>query len=113
MGLDNFWKNSDGQTAYIKEASGVCGGMMSDNGESSFRGKVYYDIVKQATGVNLYDDKIPNEIVKKMADDLENYDLKSYKNSGYGYPIDEKEFESLKKMFRLHADAGNFLVSFW
>ena len=113
MGLDNYWKKIDGETAYIEEAGGVCGGMMSDNGESSFRGKVYADLVQQATGVSLYDDQISSEVVKKMADDLENYDLKSYKNSGHGYPIDEKEFASLKKMFRLHADAGNYLVSWW
>ena len=113
MGLDNYWKKNEGETAEIEEAGGVCGGMLSDNGESSFRGKVYADLVQQATGVSLYDEQIPSEVVKKMADDLENYDLNSYENSGHGYPIDQLEFENLKKMFRLHADAGHYLVSWW
>ena len=115
MGLDNYWMKSKEEAGNIEGNFKVCGGIFSENGNDSFRGKVYHRFVEDVTGVSLYGDpdtgEIPNETVMKMADDLEatvwqdsyieNYDIVDY------------EFKDLVKMFRLHADAGHFLVSSW
>jgi hypothetical protein len=115
MGLDNYWMKSKEEAGNIEGEFKVCGGIFSENGNDSFRGKVYHRFVEDVTGVSLYGDpdtgEIPNETVMKMADDLEatvwqdsyieNYDIVDY------------EFKDLVKMFRLHADAGHFLVSSW
>ena len=115
MGLDNYWMKSKEEAGNIEGNFKVCGGIFSENGNDSFRGKVYHRFVEDVTGVSLYGDpdtgEIPNETVMKMADDfeatvwqdsyIENYDIVDY------------EFKDLVKMFRLHADAGHFLVSSW
>ena len=112
MGLDNFWKKDQGETAKIEEAEGVCAGMFTDHGQTSFRGKLYADLVEQATGVSLYQEEIPSEVILKMADDLDTFDIQEYDGEP-GFDIDDKEFQSLKKMFRLHADAGHYLIGWW
>jgi hypothetical protein len=112
MGLDNFWKKNQGETANIEEAAGVCGGMFTDHGQTSFRGKLYADLVEQATGVSLYQEEIPSEVILKMADSLDAFDIREY-DWEPGFDIDDKEFQSFKKMFRLHADAGHYLIGWW
>ena len=112
MGLDNYWKKNEGETAEIEEAEGVCAGMFTDHGQTSFRGKLYADLVEQATGVSLYQEEIPSEVIMKMADDLDAFDIREY-DCEPGFDIDDKEFQSLKKMFRLHADAGHYLIGWW
>jgi hypothetical protein len=115
MGLDNYWMKSKDEAGIIEGEFKVCGGMYSENGNDSFRGKVYYRFVEDVTEVSLYGDRetneIPNETVKKMADDLEATEWRdSYIENYY---IEEEEFKDLVRMFRLHADAGHFLVSSW
>jgi hypothetical protein len=115
MGLDNFWKKSEEEAGIVEGEFQICGGMMSGNGNDSFRGKVYHRLVEDITDVSLYGDRetneISNETVKKMADDLEATEWRdSYIEN---YDIVEEEFRDLVKMFRLHADAGHYLVSSW
>ena len=115
MGLDNLWKKNDNETASVEGEFQICGGMFSGSGNDSFRGKVYHRFVEDVTEVSLYGDRetneISNETVKKMADDLEATEWRdSYIEN---YDIVEEEFRDLVKMFRLHADAGHYLVSSW
>ena len=115
MGLDNYWMKSKEEAGNIEGNFKVCGGIFSENGNDSFRGKVYHRFVEDVTGVSLYGDpdtgEIPNETVMKMADDLEaTVWQESYIEN---YDIVEYEFKDLVKMFRLHADAGHYLVSSW
>ena len=85
--------------------------MLSGHGNDSFRGKVYCRLIEDVCNENLYDEMIPNETVKQMADDLEATEWRdSYIEN---YDIEEEEFKDLVKMFRLHADAGHYLVSSW
>lgn len=113
MGLDNYWMKSKDEAGVIEGEFKVCGGMYSDNGNDSFRGKVYHRFVEDVTEVSLYGDpetgEIPNETVKQMADDLETTEWRD--SYIINYDIEEEEFKDLVKMFRLHADAGHFLVS--
>lgn len=115
MGLDNYWMKAKEELGHIEGEFKVCGGMFSDNGNDSFRGKVYHRFVEDVTEISLYGDcetnEISNETVKKMADDLEATEWRdSYIEK---YDIEKQEFKDLVKMFRLHADAGHFLVSSW
>ena len=111
MGLDNLWKKNDNEDARVEGDFQICGGMFSDNGNSSFRGKVYWRLIEDITMVNLYDDMITNEQIKQMADDLEKTEfIPEYISH---YDVEEEEFNDLKKMFRLHADAGHYLISFY
>ena len=113
MGLDNYWMKSKVEAGVIEGEFKVCGGIYSDNGNDSFRGKVYHRFVEDVTNVSLYGDletgEIPNETVKQMADDLETTEWRDSYIENYG--IEEEEFKDFVRMFRLHADAGHFLVS--
>lgn len=111
MGLDNYWMKNKEELGEVEGEFKICGGMLSGNGNDSFRGKVYFRFIEDVCNENLYDEMIPNEIVKKMADDLEATEWRdSYVEN---YDIEEEEFRDLVKMFRLHADAGHYLVSSW
>ena len=115
MGLDNFWKKSKDENGVIEGEFKLCGGVFSGNGNDSFRGKVYARLVEDITGVSLYGDpetyEIPNETVKQMAVDLEETEWRdSYIQN---YDIEEEEFKDLVKMFKLHADAGHYLLAWY
>jgi len=61
MGLDTYASRSPGdveltgedEQAFEQAAIGLCGGMMSGDGGSSFRGKVYLDVVDRVAGASL------------------------------------------------------------
>lgn len=115
MGLDNIWKKNKEENGVIEGDFKLCGGVFSGHGNDSFRGKVYDRFVEDVTGVSLYGDpetfEVPNETVKQMADDLEATEWRdSYIEN---YDIEEHEFKDLVRMFRLHADAGHYLLAWF
>jgi hypothetical protein len=115
MGLDNIWKKNKDENGVIEGEFKICGGVFSGNGNDSFRGKVYERFVEDVTGVSLYGDpetfETSNETVKQMADDL---DATEWRDSYIqNYDIEEHEFKDLVKMFRLHADAGHYLLAWY
>jgi hypothetical protein len=115
MGLDNYWKKSKEEAGTIEGDFKICCGVFSGSGNESFRGKVYHRLVEDITGVSLYGDpetcEISNETVKQMAIDLEETEWRdSYIQN---YDIEQDEFKDLVKMFRLHADAGHYLVAWY
>jgi hypothetical protein len=116
MGLDNYWMKSKDEAGVIEGEFKICGGIFSENGNDSFRGKVYHRLVEDITGISLYGytnetNDISNEIIREMADGLEATEFKPEYIAYYN--IEEEEFKDLVRMFRLHADAGHFLVSSW
>lgn len=124
MGLDCFWmkKIVDESGEEIKQRAKIeaeiclAGGLYSGFGNDSFRGKVYNGIVEKASNVSLYQEWIENETVLNIAESLEKFDLSNYNpedDCSYGFDISETEFQDLKKMFRLHADAGHGLYGWW
>ena len=110
MGLDSIWRK-DGNTASVEGEFNLCGGIFSGFGNDSFRGKVYNRFVEDATGESLYQYEISNDTVKDMAWSLESHTWNPEFESRYD--ITEEEFIGLKKMFRLHADAGHTLHGWW
>ena len=111
MGMDNYWMKNKEELGEVEGEFKICGGMLSGNGNDSFRGKVYFRFIEDVCNENLYDEMIPNETVKQMADDLEATEWRDSQIENYD--IEEEEFKDLVKMFRLHADAGHYLVSSW
>ena len=114
MGLDNYWVRPGSEDiVYLDEAKELklCGGLFSAHGNGSFRGKVYDNFISDVTGVSLYEDRIENERIKEMADKLER--IKWDDEFEEKYEITKQEFEDLKKMFRLYADAGCDLISWY
>ena len=116
MGLDNIWMKSKDERGVVEGEFKICGGIFSGNGNDSFRGKVYAQLVEDITGISLYgytpdDYEITNEVVRDMADGLEATEWRdSYIEN---YDIEEQEFKDLVRMFRLHADAGHYLVAWY
>jgi len=115
MGLDNIWKKNKDENGVIEGEFKICGGVFSGHGNDSFRGKVYERFVEDVTGVSLYGDpetfETSNETVKQMADDL---DATEWRDSYIqNYDIEEHEFKDLVRMFRLHADAGHYLLAWY
>lgn len=115
MGLDNIWKKNKDENGFVEGDFKLCGGMFSGCGNESFRGKVYNRFVEDITGVSLYGDpetfEIPLETVKQMATDLEETEWRDSYISNYD--IEHDEFKDLVKMFRLHADAGHYLIAWY
>ena len=115
MGLDNIWKKNKDENGVIEGEFKICGGVFSGHGNDSFRGKVYNRFVEDVTGVSLYGDpetcEVPNDTVKKMADDLEATEWRD--SYIVNYDIEEEEFKDLVRMFRLHADAGHYLLAWY
>ena len=115
MGLDNIWKKNKDENGVIEGEFKICGGVFSGHGNDSFRGKVYNRFVEDVTGVSLYGDpetcEVPNDTVKQMADDLEATEWRD--SYIVNYDIEEEEFKDLVRMFRLHADAGHYLLAWY
>ena len=65
MGLDSMWCKNDTEAGKIEGEFKVWSGGFSDNGNTSFRGKVYYSIVEEIAGVSLYDDILQMTNAKK------------------------------------------------
>jgi hypothetical protein len=116
MGLDNIWMKNKDEQGVIEGEFKICGGVFSGHGNDSFRGKVYNRFVEDITGISLYGytpdtNEISNEVVRDMADGLEATEWRdSYIEN---YDIEEQEFKDLVRMFRLHADAGHYLVAWY
>ena len=112
MGLDNFWLDDEGKAASIEDIGGVCGGMFSGHGNSSFRGQEYSNIVLNVTGVSLYGDKITAEVIQEMNEEIQNCDYKTAKKHAC-YELEKEEWINFQKMWDAHAKAGHHLVSWY
>ena len=116
MGLDNYWKVGDKEVGEddvtFEPPLHLCGGMCSGNGQSSFRGKVYAELIEGVTGYSLYEEKLMNGEVCRIASQLENTPWSEAKEHDT-WDITEEEYEDLKRMFRAYADAGAILLSWW
>lgn len=112
MGLDNYWKQNDGNDGFVAGEFNVCGGICSGNGNDSFRGKVYNSIVENVTGVSLYNDKIPSDKIHEMNQKIQNCSLETAKEHS-SYDIGKEEWDNFKKMWDAHTKANHYLVSWW
>lgn len=91
----------------------LVGGLLSGNGDGpSFRGKVYNDYVQEVTGESLYQEFIPTEKVKEMANKLEEA-VKERKFAEVTNPVSAEEAHALTQWFRVCAENGYAVIGWW
>ena len=116
MGLDNYASRSPGDVSLTAadqaafEGVGLCGGIMS-GADSSFRGKVYWDLVFEVTEVSLLDEWIPPQTVILMAEALGRHapeELAAINDRVSGYssqpPTSPVEMANLQRFFAICAE---------
>lgn len=117
MGLDNFWvatpDSKESMSCDLDPPLELCGGLFSDRGSGSFRGKVYNDYVQSITGVSLYEDVIHPETIEEMALKLEKCIEECQDSPEYCEDLVWNERKDLARMFRYYADRGAYLVSWY
>lgn len=112
MGLDCVWNiRLDNQHRPAFEPPlNLCGGLLSGNGEGSFRGKVYNEFIQEMTGHSLYSDLSADDVAD-IADKLEALP-EDTKFSGL-YEISNEAFHDLRRMFRAYALIGAGLFAWY
>jgi hypothetical protein len=102
-------------SAFSEVPNVLCGGIFSGNGASnSFRGKVYSDVIQYLTGESLYQELIPPETVRAMADSLESKLAMELSRKFYAsYEISPEELKALAIWFRVVADQGGVVIGWW
>ena len=124
MGLDSYASRSPNRlelTAEDEQAFGqsgieLCGGMWSGVGDaSSFRGKVYVDVVDRVAGASLMEAWTPPEELRDIAAAFDRCDPSRVVRESMGdrYPVSETEVLELGRFFRLCANRGLGLIGWW
>jgi hypothetical protein len=116
MGLDSIWalrpeheREVEAEHPVFDPPLRLCGGLCSNYGHISFRGGYYSWFIEDVSGVSLYQTRVPNEGIRRIAEALERYtptpeDLEAFT---------QEELNDLKRMFRAYADAGAWLAGWW
>ncbi len=122
MGLDNYASRSldeveitpDDARAFEEADLHLCGGIFS-GAESSFRGKMYWDLIFQATGINIGEDLTPQEVRELSAlldvftpDELAAFSVERDVVKG---PHDAVVCADLQHFFRICARRGLGLIA--
>jgi hypothetical protein len=120
MGLDNFWKLPEGSTPPTFDPPlRLCAGMLSSNGEGSFRGKVYDPILEALSAPSLYSETLSNQEIQTIANILEKTPYEAFQtrlqktNTTLNWPINREEYEDLTRMFSTYAQTGATLHGWW
>jgi hypothetical protein len=92
----------------------LCGGIYSD-GMVSFRGKVYADAIDLVSGVNIYEQWIPPEEVRAIADAFDRSDPEDVerRTADDHYSVTSSEVRQLTDFFDICRDRGLGLVGWW
>lgn len=121
MGLDTYavMVKEDGEfefadPALFKDVGSLCGGIFSGNGnDGSFRGKVYDQVVEEATGETLYQELIPPETVARMSEAFDGW-LAAHPYDYEGeYDITIAELQALADFLRVCKEHGLGLHGWW
>lgn len=117
MGLDNFWimPSKDEPHPSFDPPLNLCGGLFSQHGSKSFRGKVYAEFCQDIMCLNLYQDVISPEEIQKALYYLDSWiasdllDASSLSN----YNLTSEEVLDLQRMFQSYSNAGASLESWY
>ena len=117
MGLDTFAAHTPDDIELTEEdiqafrnaEITLCWGIFtSDGSEGSFRGKVYEPVVRRITGVSLYQEWIPPEIVREMYHAFRAYEHSKWKNEDI--KPEDIEHSDLCKFFKVCSERNLGLV---
>jgi|APSaa5957512576_1039674.scaffolds.fasta_scaffold01604_16 hypothetical protein len=113
MGLDTYSSKEELDYGKIE----LCGGMMSANGQGSFRGKVYSDFIEKVTGESLYQEKISNKTVRTMSFKLTKYiednTEETHNPDLYEWEVTWEDAKNLAKWFRATAWDDADVLGWW
>jgi hypothetical protein len=123
MGLDSYASRSPGdveltvgdEQAFLVAGIQLCGGLVSGDDSSSFRGKVYLDIVDRVAGASLMEEWLPPEEICTIAAAFDRCDPArvAEESKDDHYPATQAEVVSLRRFFRVCADRGLGLIGWW
>ena len=117
MGLDNFWLLPKSETSHpnFDPPLNLCGGMFSNHGSHSFRGKVYANFCEQIMGINLYQDILTSEEIKEGLSKLNDYiKNQTFNNPDFSnYNLLLQEILDLQRMFEKYSQIGAELESWY
>lgn len=131
MGLDNYAARhpkggltDEDRQAFEQAGIDLCGGLESD-GTVSFRGKVYDRLIQEITGVTLYQEWIPPDIVRRMSEALNAYSAEELAEIwdeveplpkhifGEDAGHSDRETGDLQRFFAICAERGLGLIGWW
>lgn len=117
MGLDTFAMRgaTEAPDELFEGVGPLCGGMFSGGtGTASIRGKVYADLVERITGETLYQERIPNDIVGRMAAALEQAAARGETSLPEDYyEVSPEEVAALAQWFRRAHESRCDVVNWW
>ncbi len=110
MGLDNYWimPNQEPHPDFDPPLN-LCGGLFSNNGCESFRGKVYASFCQEVMQINLYQDCLSNQ-------ELLNANLKLsewLETESTWENFSKEEILDIQRMFNKYASLGATLESWY
>ena len=115
MGLDNYAARSpDGDLTDADLKAFEAADIHLGQGSHGFRGKLYEGLITDVTGVSLYEEWIPPEMVRQMWVALERCDPEEVtKDRFYQASSTPSAVIELRKFFRVCAERNLGLVSSW
>jgi hypothetical protein len=123
VGLDTYASRSPGdisltdddRRAFAEAGIELCGGMFSGDGDASFRGKVYLDVVDRVADASLMSDWIPPEGVREIAAAFDRTDPEAMAEQSRDdhYPATASEIAHLRAFFDICAERGLGLIGWY
>lgn len=116
MGLDNHAARSpNGDLAEEDLRAFEEADIHLGQGPDGFRGKLYQELIFNVTGVSLYEDWIPPEVVRQMWEALERCDPEEVTKNTSFYEASNTPSAviELRKFFRVCVERNLGLVSSW
>lgn len=110
MGLDNFWiMPGEKPHPNFNPPLNLTGGLLSNNGAESFRGKVYSKFCEEVMGIDLYSESISPKELLVATEKLSDWMLTK---SSYD-DLNKQEIDDLHRMFSTYANLGASLESWY
>jgi hypothetical protein len=94
----------------------LCGGVLT-GAPSTFRGKIYDPLIRQLTGISLYQAWIPPEKVREISQALDRCNVEGVaqqlQGRGLGHRWSAAEIVELRKFFKVCEERNLGLVGWW
>ncbi len=116
MGLDSYWLLPEGNEIHpeFDPPLELCGGLFSENGPESFRGKIYSPFFEHEFNVSLYQEEIPSEEIQQITKKLNDFiETKSKAPGRWSEYLHNDEIKMLSRMFSTYAKLNARLGGWW
>jgi len=121
MGLDSYWTlKDDKKHPKFSPPLNLCGGLFSNHGSESFRGKIYSPFFENEFGITLYQEEISAAKVKEISEKLKSYiEIKTCNQESFtsqnrwNADLSNHEIVGLSRMFEEYANLDAALIGWW